>query len=99
MAFPNLHFSPSVLFNNRWHFLSLIEQCQPIFEPLACEPRGQQHPATTIELRRLVKDKVHAQDTAFREHLEKLQWNIKDESVRRLVYGDTPLEQVRNLFF
>jgi hypothetical protein len=66
---------------------------------LAWEPRGQQLPATTVELRSLVKDKVHAQDAALRAHLETLQWNIEDESVLRLVYGDMPLEKVRTFVF
>ena len=88
-----------VLHNNRAYLLSIIEQCHPIFVPLPWEPRGQKLPPTTIELRSLVKDKVHAQDAALRAHLETLQWNVEDESVLRLVFGDTPLEKVRNLCF
>ena len=95
MAFPNLNFAPLVLFNNSSYLLSNINLCYPIFEPLECEPRRQQLPATTIELRSLVKDKVYAQDAALRAQLDKLQWNIEDESVLWLVYGDMPLEKVR----
>jgi hypothetical protein len=79
--------------------LLIIDECHPIFSPLAREPRGQQFPLIPHELHSLVKDKVHAQDTALRAQLETLQWNIEDESVLRLVYGDKPLEQVRNLCF
>jgi hypothetical protein len=42
---------------------------------------------------------VHAQDAALRAQLETLQWNIEDESVLRLVYGDTPPEKVRTFVF
>jgi hypothetical protein len=42
---------------------------------------------------------VHAQDAALRAHLETLQWNIEDESVLRLVFGDMPLEKVRTFLF
>jgi len=94
MAFSN--FVRPVLPNNRAHLQSIIQECQPIFVLLALEPRGQQSPPTTIELRSLVEGKVHAQDAAMRAHLETLQWNIQDESVLRLVYGDMPLEKVRN---
>ena len=38
-----------------------------------------------------------SQDAALRTHLETLQWNIEDESVLRLIYGDMPLEKVRNV--
>ena len=71
MAFPNLNFAPLVLFNNNSYLLSNINLCYPIFEPLACEPRRQQLPATTIELRNLVQNKVHAQDAALRAQLDK----------------------------
>jgi hypothetical protein len=50
-------------------------------------------------LRSLVKDKVDAQDAALRAHFETLQWNVEDESVLRLVYGDTPLEKVKHSWF
>ena len=99
MTFTDLNFAPPVLFNNRSYLLSNINLCNPIFEPLACEPHGQQLPATTIELRSLVKDKVHAQDAALRAQLDKLQWNVEDESVLRLLYGDMPLEKVRTFVF
>jgi len=93
MAFPN--FARPVLPNNRAYLQLIIVQCQPIFVLLALEPRGQQLPPTTIELRSLVQNKVHAQDSAVRAQLETLQWNIEDESVLRLLYGDKPLETVR----
>ena len=99
MSFPNLNFARPVLLNNRVYLLSIIAQCDPIFTLLALEPRGQQLPQTTIELRSLVEAKVHAQDIALRAHLEKLQWNIQDESVLRLVCGDMPLEKVRIFLF
>ena len=59
---------------NNWHgdLLRIIEQCQPIFVLLALEPRGQQLPPTTIELRGLVQNKVHAQGAALRTQLETL---------------------------
>jgi hypothetical protein len=46
-----------------------------------------------------VPSKVHAQDAALRAHLKILQWNIEDESLLRLVYGDTPPEKVRTIVF
>ena len=76
-----------------------MEQYDPIFALLALEPRGQQLPPTTIELCSLVEAKVHAQDVALRSHLEKLQWNIEDGSVLRLVFEDMPLEKVRIFLF
>ena len=97
MAFPN--FARPVLPNNRFYLQLIIDRCQPIFVLLALEPRGQQLPPTTIELRSLVQNKVHAQDAALRAQLETLQWNIEDESVLRLLYGDKPLETVRNFLF
>jgi len=91
----NLNFARSVFPNNRADLHSIIQQWQPIFVLLAWEPRGQQLPTTTFELRSLVHDKVHDQDAALQAQLEKLQWKIEDESVLRLVYGDRPLETVR----
>ena len=98
MAFRN--FAPPVLPNNRRDLLTIIEQCQPIFVLLALEPRGQQLPPTTIELRGLVQNKVHAQDAALRTKLEQLQWNIDNESVLALLYEEKPpLETVRAFLF
>jgi len=97
MIFRNI--AHPVLPNNRAHLLSIIYHCQPILVLLALEPRGQQLPLTTIELRGLVQNKVHAQDAALRAQLETLQWNIEDESVLRLLYGDKPLETVRTCLF
>jgi hypothetical protein len=99
MAFPHLKFAHPVLGNNRAYLLPIMYLCHPIFTLLAWEPQGQQPPPTTIELRSLVNDKVHAQDGPLRARLETLQWNIEDESVLKLIYGDTPLEQVRTLLF
>ena len=99
MSFPNLNFARPVLPNNRAYLLSILQECQPIFVLLALEPHDQQLPATTIELRSRVQDKVHTQDAAWRTELETLQWNIEDESVRRLVFGDMPLEKVRTFLF
>ena len=99
MAFPNLNFVHPVLPNNRAFLMRIIDTYQPMFVLLAWEPRGQQLPPTTFELRSLVRDKVHAQDAEVRAHLETLQWNIEDESVLRLLYRDTPLEKVRTLLF
>jgi len=99
MAFPNLKFSRPVLPNNRAYLLSIIEACQPIFVLLSLEPRGQQIPQTTFELRSLIKDMVHAQDADVRAQLEKLQWDIRDESILRLLYRDMPLEKVRTFLF
>jgi len=99
MAFPNLNFARPVLPNNRAYLLSIIEACQPIFVLLAWEPRGQQLPQTTFKLRSLVKDKVHAQDADMRAHLEKLQWDIGDGSMLRLLYREMPLEKVRTFLF
>ena len=99
MAFPNLNFARPVLPNNRAYLLSTLQECQPIFVLLALEPRGQQLPPTTVELRDLVHDKVRAQDAALRAHLETLQWNIEDGSVLRLVFRDIPLEKVRTFPF
>ncbi|KIM37236.1 hypothetical protein M413DRAFT_448725 [Hebeloma cylindrosporum] len=93
LLFKLMEMEAQVLPNNRMFLLSIIELCHPILSPLAWEPRGQQLPSTTIELRSLVKDKVHAQDAALRAHLDTLQWNIEDESVLRLLYGDVPLEK------
>jgi hypothetical protein len=42
---------------------------------------------------------VHAQDADMRAHLETLQWDIRDESVLRLLYRDMPLEKVRTFLF
>ena len=89
MAFSK--FARLVLPNNRGYLQSILQQCQPIFVLLTLEPRGQHPPPTKIELRSLVQNKVHAQDATLRAQLETLQWNIEDESVLRLLYGDKPL--------
>ena len=98
-SFPNLNLVRSVLPNNRAYLVEIIRACQPIFVLLAWEPRGQQLPPTTFELRSLVKDKVHAQDANVRAQLESSQWNITDEHVLRMLYGDLPLEKVRTFPF
>jgi len=42
---------------------------------------------------------VHVQDADVRAHLKTLQWDIRDESVLRLLYRDMPLEKVRTFLF
>ena len=100
MAFPNLKFPPPVFCNNRLYLLSLTDLCHPIFESLACKPLGQQLPVTTTELHSLVKDtRVRCMPKILPCERSLRRCSRKDESGLRLVHGDKPLKQVRNLYF
>jgi hypothetical protein len=77
-------------------FVYVIATCIQNFSP---EPREQNHPSVTLELRTAVKNKIHAQDAKLRDSLSSLNWTLETLSAIRLVYGDRPLETVRRRLF